>query len=305
MSQNKHFDLNLLRVFLSVYNTCSFTKAAEELDLTQSSVSNAILRLKKTVGEELFIRAGRGIQPTAVANQLYHQLENSMLKVEQTVNSFEQFDPLHTAREFHVYAIESVIHILQPRLDKYLKDYAPTIIFHELPAQEQQMYDQLQAEQIDVVLDIVQPDVVSLSSEAILSEKMCCVVSRHHPRINEVLSKEQFLEESHVFFNMRRFNLTIADYFTYERLPYRKMYCEHSSLMSMLATTARSEAISMAPYSLAKQCEGMFELRLIDSPYKTKPINIFMVWPSRLKNNTSHTWLREAILTVSKELKSH
>ncbi|XDF79808.1 LysR family transcriptional regulator [Aliivibrio fischeri] len=47
MSKQKDFDMNLLRVFVSVCQTGSFTKASEELDLTQSSVSNAIRRLKK------------------------------------------------------------------------------------------------------------------------------------------------------------------------------------------------------------------------------------------------------------------
>lgn len=71
MSKQKDFDMNLLRVFVSVCQTGSFTKAAEELELTQSSVSNAIRRLKSALGNELFIRSGRGIEVTAYGENLF------------------------------------------------------------------------------------------------------------------------------------------------------------------------------------------------------------------------------------------
>ncbi|MEF1221123.1 LysR family transcriptional regulator, partial [Photobacterium damselae] len=42
MPLSKKVDLNLLRVFVSAYQTQSVTKTAEQLDLTQSAVSNAL-----------------------------------------------------------------------------------------------------------------------------------------------------------------------------------------------------------------------------------------------------------------------
>ncbi|GAL26713.1 chromosome initiation inhibitor [Vibrio variabilis] len=50
-ASGKKFDLNLLRVFVSTYETESVTKSAEQLDLTQSSVSNALARLKRRRGQ--------------------------------------------------------------------------------------------------------------------------------------------------------------------------------------------------------------------------------------------------------------
>lgn len=82
MPKLKHLDLNLFRVFISVYRTRSFTQSAEELDLTQSSVSNAIGRLKCNLGSELFFREGRQTKATAVADQLFQQLESSITAIE-------------------------------------------------------------------------------------------------------------------------------------------------------------------------------------------------------------------------------
>ncbi|GAM76897.1 transcriptional regulator [Vibrio ishigakensis] len=65
-TKSKHFDLNLLRVFVAAYRSQSVTKAADELDMTQSAVSNALARLKEGAGQELFSRTGRGIKRPAL-----------------------------------------------------------------------------------------------------------------------------------------------------------------------------------------------------------------------------------------------
>ncbi|WP_394243114.1 helix-turn-helix domain-containing protein [Vibrio astriarenae] len=59
MPKTNHFDLNLLRVFLNVYKTGSYSMSAEELDLTPSAVSHAIKRLNNQLGETLFQRKKR------------------------------------------------------------------------------------------------------------------------------------------------------------------------------------------------------------------------------------------------------
>lgn len=93
MPTQKPLDLNLLRVFMVVYRTRSFTQAAQELDLTQSSVSNAISRFRAWVGESLFTRVGRGIEPTAVAREMYRKFEQPMADIETVLLVFEHFDP--------------------------------------------------------------------------------------------------------------------------------------------------------------------------------------------------------------------
>ncbi|MBL8602900.1 MAG: LysR family transcriptional regulator [Myxococcales bacterium] len=54
-------DLNLLRVLVTVADAGSVTEAASRLYLTQSAVSAALARLDASVGERLWVRAGRGL----------------------------------------------------------------------------------------------------------------------------------------------------------------------------------------------------------------------------------------------------
>ncbi|MFE5753170.1 LysR family transcriptional regulator [Streptomyces massasporeus] len=64
------YDLNLLRTFLAVYRSGSFTAAAQLLGLSQPTVTTQIRSLERQTRRELFERLPRGVAPTAVAEEL-------------------------------------------------------------------------------------------------------------------------------------------------------------------------------------------------------------------------------------------
>lgn len=64
--------LNALRVFHTVVRHRSFRSAADELRVTPQAVSQQIKLLEDTLGQELFIRKGRAIEPNENAILLAH-----------------------------------------------------------------------------------------------------------------------------------------------------------------------------------------------------------------------------------------
>ncbi|MFE9097385.1 LysR family transcriptional regulator [Streptomyces sp. NPDC007264] len=63
-------DLNLLRTFLAVHRSGSFTGAAQLLGLSQPTVTTQMRALERQTGRELFERRPRGVVPTPVADEL-------------------------------------------------------------------------------------------------------------------------------------------------------------------------------------------------------------------------------------------
>lgn len=59
------FDTTLLRAFVTVHHAAGFTRAAEQLHLTQSAISHQIRRLEELVGRPLFHRTTRRLTLTA------------------------------------------------------------------------------------------------------------------------------------------------------------------------------------------------------------------------------------------------
>lgn len=76
-------DSNLLKVFVTVANTKSISKAAKELGFTQSNVTLRIKQLEKNITYELFHRTNRGVVLTNEGEKFYPHAIDIIKKVEE------------------------------------------------------------------------------------------------------------------------------------------------------------------------------------------------------------------------------
>ncbi len=93
MKLSRKFPLNALRVFEAVARHGSFSRAGEELGMTQTAVSYQIKLLEGILGEQLFLRQPRQIVNTDAANRMlpnvgkaFELLSEAMLSARQTSN---------------------------------------------------------------------------------------------------------------------------------------------------------------------------------------------------------------------------
>src|SRR4051812_8677800 len=86
-------DLNLFRVFDVVFRERNLRRAAATLAVTQSAVSHALGRLRQQLGDPLFARQGRGLVPTALAQQLAPAVRDSLDGLQRALVSRRDFDP--------------------------------------------------------------------------------------------------------------------------------------------------------------------------------------------------------------------
>ncbi|MGW6903516.1 LysR family transcriptional regulator [Streptomyces sp. NPDC054940] len=95
-----HTDLNLLRTFLAVHRSGSFTAAAPLLGLSQPTVTAQIRTLEQQTGRELFTRLPRGVEPTPFAHELAAQVSaplDTLAAVEGGGTLPGQAAPVHLA----------------------------------------------------------------------------------------------------------------------------------------------------------------------------------------------------------------
>lgn len=118
-------DLNLIRIFSTVYEEGSVTAAADRLRLSQPTVTQALNRLRRETGEELFVRAGRGIAPTRSADQLYKRVGHLSSAVDAAVHSLSQFDPATTVETFRLALTDLGQTIFLPTIVPALAQSAP------------------------------------------------------------------------------------------------------------------------------------------------------------------------------------
>lgn len=84
-------DFRHLETFCRVANLKSFSKAAEDLFLTQPTVSGHILNLEKSLALRLFDRTGREVRLTPAGKILYTFASKMLLSRQELVNALSEF----------------------------------------------------------------------------------------------------------------------------------------------------------------------------------------------------------------------
>lgn len=85
-------DLNLLVVFDAILRKGSVSGAAQHLSLSQPAVSHALARLRRQLGDPLFVRAGRGLTPSDHARALAPRIRDLIQAAEALIQP-EAFRP--------------------------------------------------------------------------------------------------------------------------------------------------------------------------------------------------------------------
>jgi DNA-binding transcriptional LysR family regulator len=91
-------DLALLHTFVSVVDAGSFTRAAERVHRTQSTVSQQIRRLEESVGRPLLLRNGKHAIPTEAGERLLSYSRRILALAEETYHSISQPESGGTVR---------------------------------------------------------------------------------------------------------------------------------------------------------------------------------------------------------------
>ena len=125
-------DLNLLRVFDEVMAERSLTRAARNLSLTQPAVSNALRRLRETLGDELVQRSGQGMAPTPRALVIWPSVREALQRLQSSLVPNE-FVPAEAASTFVLAMADATAAELIPGLIDILENEAPGVSMRIVP----------------------------------------------------------------------------------------------------------------------------------------------------------------------------
>src|SRR5580765_4524993 len=93
-----NLDVDLLKTFLAIADTGSFTRAAEEVHKTQSAVSMQMKRLEEVLSRPLFGRDGRAIRFTPDGERLIEYARRMVTLNDEAVSAFTQPELSGTVR---------------------------------------------------------------------------------------------------------------------------------------------------------------------------------------------------------------
>lgn len=124
----RRVDFHLLIVFETLMHERSVTRAAEKLFLGQPAISAALSRLRTLFDDPLFIRAGRHMEPTARAEEIFKHLAPALDSISTALSTTSDFDPATSDAVFRIGMSDDVEFALLPALLRQLRREAPGVV---------------------------------------------------------------------------------------------------------------------------------------------------------------------------------
>lgn len=145
------FQLEWYRIFLHTARRGNLTKAAQELHITQPSVSYAVKQMEEALGLKLFHRLSKGVELTEEGRILLKYVEQSFSLLDAAQRHLHELKQL-TEGEIRIGASDSLIkYLLLPQLNAFHGEH-PGIRIRLTPGKTPEIARKLKEGQIDLAI---------------------------------------------------------------------------------------------------------------------------------------------------------
>lgn len=179
----RHLTLRQLQVFEAIVRLGSFTRAAEELFLTQPTVSMQIKKLADTIGMPLLEQVGRRTRPTEVGEELYRASKGMFDTLANLESAIANYKGLRRGR-LRLGAITTAKYFAPEILGGFCNEY-PGIDVSLKVTNRDRILERMFAGDDDLYVVGQLPDDVGLVPIPFAPNPLVVVASKHHPLTRE------------------------------------------------------------------------------------------------------------------------
>jgi DNA-binding transcriptional LysR family regulator len=291
-----HLDLNLLPVFETLVHLRNVSRAAEELGMSQSTVSHALKRLRAFFGDPLFLKTGSGMQPTPRALQLLAPVQAVMETVRGELLVREGFDPATARRSFGVCLTDMGGLIFLPRLVARLRLDAPGCTLRVLQVPMAQIAGALESGEADLALGSLHSVPEGLFQQQLFERSFITIVNRGNRRIGETLSRERFFAMEHIVVSLSGRLEDAYDAVIDQGIEKRRIYLSTPHFLTVpMIIEQNPELIATVPRELATKFASYKSIRMVETPVKVPPFGIRQFWHPRFQHDAANAWLRKLV----------
>lgn len=306
-------DLNLLRVFDTVFEERNLVRAAKRLHLSQSAISHALGRLRQAVDDDLFVRSPSGMQPTPRALALAGPVRNALRQIGGALGG-EPFAPATTDREFVIAASDYVTLLLMGSLSAALQLHAPFAKLVVRPSTRIDLAGQIDLGRIDIAIGVFAELPARFRSMPLWTQVDSLAMRRAHPlaaagpssrdlldypltavslggpeegAVDGYISERGLARQSEMFDRQ-----ALQDALAPDR-PRLRLLVAHA--LTLPALLAGSDMLALLPSPLGRVFAREQGLLSIPTPYASRPVDVRAVWHERSDADPAHAWLRDRL----------
>ncbi|SMR81487.1 DNA-binding transcriptional regulator, LysR family [Aliiroseovarius halocynthiae] len=296
----RSLDLNLLVVFEAVYRERHVTRAAEKLGMSQPAMSNALQRLRSTLGDELLVKSPAGMEPTERAVELAVPIQGILAELEDLLAN-RRFDPATAKGTITIAAVDYFNVILLPPLMQVLSDQAPGVSLRITPTNGRS-YELLDVSEADLALASFGDVPVRFQKDVLRNEGYACVLRRDHPALlSNGLTPKRYAELRHILHSPGKDTRGSTDQALAVLGKQRHVALTVSSFIHAESILTVTDMILTAPRSVAARLAENPALTTIPCPVAVDANvqQLEMLSHTRLGKRPLVAWVRQVLLEIA------
>ena len=176
-----HLTLRQMKVFEAVARLGSYTRAAEELHLTQPAVSMQIKQLEENAGLPLFEQLGKKIYLTQAGQEMQHYCRSIAQQLDEVDKVIAEMKGVKRGRL--VIAVASTANYFAARLLATFSQRYPQVTISLDVTNREGLLDHLDANDIDMVIMGRPPEGLDLVAEPFTENPLVVIAAPNHPLV--------------------------------------------------------------------------------------------------------------------------
>lgn len=296
-------DTQTLQVLHTLLVERSVTKTAVRLDQSQPAISIVLKRLRTLFGDELLVRTGNRMVPTARGEALQPILRDALDSLSRIFATKEAFDPATSRASWHIGCPDYLATVYLAEVVGILRKEAPNTRITVFPlGKDLRVADALSEGTLDLVIGNWPEPPENLHTAPLLADDLVCLLAKDHPLAGG-MTAEQYFEAGHI----------VPSPFA---TAHRGVIDQHLSRMKATRNAMITVPFfSMAPHILAntdliftisrhfaKYYSDLLPLSICPCPIDYPKMEFYLLWHARSQRDDAHKWLRSVLTRASQKL---
>ena len=303
-------DLNLLVLFEILMEERHAGRSAERLNLSPSAVSHGLGRLRKLLGDPLFLRTPKGVVPTARATELAAPVAEILARIRGVVSNGAPFEPARSTRRFVIGAPDGTSAVFLPPLLDALRKTAPGIdigIRQILPMQGQPTPDlawkealaDLEARKMDIAVIPFDDVPVRFHKRTLYEEDFVIAARAGHP-FRKTAGLRNYCDMQHLVVSHTGDAYGFVDIELARQGLSRRVALTVPNFAFALGILAETDLVSALPRRFVEMHGARFGIVAIKAPLALPRFAINLVLPKVALKDAGLAWL----VTVLEQIKT-
>ena len=289
------FDLNLLRVFDALMQERKVAAAAERLGLSPPAVSNALARLRRATGDELFTRTPHGMQPTPHAAASAATLADALARIEASLGPVPGFDPVASARHFRIAMTDIGEIVFLPTLMRELPQRAPRLTLATVRGTPLKLREALADGRVDLAIGWLPDLAAGFHKRHLFEQRYVCVMAASHPLAQGRLTAARFAAARHAVVRAEGTGHERVERLLGAAGAARPAVLQLPHFVAVPHIVAASDLVATVPHKLAERVAAPFGLVVRELPFNLPRFAVDVFWHRRVHQDAGNRWLREQL----------